>query len=75
MSHAATLHVAPSGDGSWFVQKSCASRASARKDSRAEAVVYARRLASTSGLSVYVHAKDGRVLSRISYAGQVSATR
>jgi hypothetical protein len=67
MSQNTTLHVAPSGDGAWVVQKSGASRASTKVSTQSEAVRYARQIAKNQQTEVYIHGRDGRIRHRDSY--------
>lgn len=59
-------HVIPSS-GSWAVRRSGAARASRLFAFQGEAVQYARGVAQKEHAALYIHKKDGTVLSKDSY--------
>ncbi|MBL8221206.1 MAG: DUF2188 domain-containing protein [Bryobacterales bacterium] len=61
-------HVVPDRRGSWSVRREGADRASRVFDSKVDAVAYARDLAKKSGGDLYVHAWDGSVRDKDTYA-------
>jgi Uncharacterized protein conserved in bacteria (DUF2188) len=61
-------HVISKLNGSWSVRKAGAERASRVFAARDTAITYAREAAKRAGANVYVHSRDGTVLSRESFA-------
>lgn len=59
-------HVVPSSGG-WAVRRTGAERASKVFDTQVEAVKHARVIARKEQAELYVHKRDGTVMSKISY--------
>lgn len=68
MSTKKDQHVVRSADGNWAVRSTGAEKASKVFQSKELAVSHARTLARNASAGVYIHGKDGRVLSKDSYA-------
>jgi hypothetical protein len=62
-------HVMPTGDR-WGVRSTGADRSSKVFDTKELAVKYARDIAKNSQTDLYVHGKDGLVVSKNSYASK-----
>lgn len=60
-------HVIPSS-GSWAVRRTGAERASRLFATQGEAINYARSIAQKEHAALYIHKKDGKVMSKDSYA-------
>lgn len=73
MSAKKDQHVVRSADGNWAVRSTGAEKASKVFQSKELAVSHARTLARNSSTGVYIHGKDGRVLSKDSYATEAGA--
>lgn len=71
MSAKKDQHVGRSADGNWAVRSTGAAKASKVFPSKELAVSHARTLAKNASAGVYIHGKDGRVLSKDSYAKEV----
>lgn len=57
-----TVHVVPNNDkGGWDVKKSGAERASARTETKVEAVKMARVISQRSGSELVIHGKNGKI--------------
>ncbi len=54
-------HVTPSAKGGWEVCREGASRASARFDTKQEAVARGKEISRKSGIELKIHARDGRI--------------
>ena len=59
------LQVAINGRGRWCVRRAGASRASRLYGSRKEAIEAGKARAAKEGVTLYIHARDGRVSRRI----------
>ena len=68
-------HVLPNPNGGWSVLKSGASRATKKFETQKEAIIYARQLSRTQGTELYVHKRDGTILSKDSYALDRNSSR
>jgi len=67
VSKASNKHVVPVATGGWAVKSAGATRAARTFATQAEAVQYARSLAKESQTVLYVHARDGSVVSKRSF--------
>ncbi len=63
-----TQHVVPNIDGGWSVKKSDGQKASRNFDTKDEAVVYGRKISKNQNADLFIHAKSGKIVSRVSYA-------
>lgn len=61
-------HVVPDQRGGWSVRKAGAERATRVFSSQGDALAFARHLAQKVGGELYVHAKDGTVRGKDTYA-------
>lgn len=68
-------HVLPNPNGGWSVLKSGASRATKKFETQKEAIIYARQLSRTQGTELYVHKRDGTILSKDSYTLDRNSSR
>lgn len=59
-------HVVLNSENKWSVKRTGTTRASRVFDTKAEAVVYAKGVATNQKIDVYVHRKDGMVEEKIS---------
>jgi len=58
-------HVVPDQHGGWSVRKRGASRATRIFNLQEDAIEYAKHVAQREGLPIYIHGKDGTILTRI----------
>ncbi len=64
------IHVTHDRDGGWNVKKEGAEKASAHRDTKAEAIDRARDLAKNAGPSqVIIHKEDGTIQEERTYGG------
>ena len=64
----ATRHVVANPKGGWSVRQSGSSRATRVFETRADAVKFAHQVAKKERTELYVHAKDGTIRQKDSYA-------
>jgi small subunit ribosomal protein S10 len=67
MAKAGSKHVVPTASGGWAVKSEGAARAARLFDTQSDAVEYAHTLAKGAQAELYVHGRDGSVLSKSSY--------
>lgn len=60
-------HVVPSPSGGWAVKNTGALRATRTFDTQAKAVTFAQKVAKKTHSELYVHRKDGTILTKDSY--------
>jgi Uncharacterized protein conserved in bacteria (DUF2188) len=59
-------HIVPDQHGGWSVRKTGASRATRIFGVQNDAIEFAKHIAQREGSPIYIHSKDGTILSRIS---------
>jgi ligand-binding sensor domain-containing protein len=64
-----------SSNGSWAVRRTGAERATRLFATQGEAVNYARSIAQREHTALYVHKKDGKVMSKDSYAKPAASSK
>jgi hypothetical protein len=62
------LHVLPTGEGTWAVQRTGTSRAARIFEEQKDAYRHANEWAKRDHTEVYVHARDGSIVARRSYS-------
>lgn len=60
-------HVVRHPDGGWSVKKGGSTHATKRFDTQKEAITYGRKISKAHGSELYVHGRDGLILSKNSY--------
>lgn len=68
-----TLHVVPHGEG-WAVRRGGSSRASRAFGTQGEALAFGRKAARAKGGELVIHAPDGRICGRDSFAADEPPT-
>lgn len=58
-------HVIPHEGGNWAVKKTGAAKVSRTFSTQAEAIQHGRAVAENAGTVLYVHGRNGRVVSRV----------
>lgn len=61
------IHVTKGQDGTWRVQQPDNQRASAIRNTQAEAKVVAREIAKNQGLEMVIHGVDGKIREKNTY--------
>lgn len=74
MTKARSKHVVPTASGGWAVKSTGATRAAKLFTEQEQAIAYGRDLASHARTTLYVHARDGTVESRIDPPSAIVAT-
>ena len=54
-------HIIPSRDGGWYVKRNGATRASAQRETKSEAMKIGRQISKKQGTEMIVHGRDGRI--------------
>lgn len=58
-----------SNDGKWIVKKALAEKAVKTFSNKAEATIYASKIAKSNRTELIIHGKDGRIQNRRSFGG------
>jgi hypothetical protein len=66
MSKRTRYHVTPGGND-WKIQRGGSSRASARFETKAQALSRAREMARNSGAQLFIHGRDGKIQEERTY--------